>query len=97
VDRYGGLWNPPVSEPSAESSILTVRYPAAWAASVAKHSTWVDAAFLCSYHKQSLQYSVPSARAQVTQETWPPDGGMGAGWSGAPNTHERADHKNHKK
>jgi hypothetical protein len=38
-----------------------------------------------------------AALAQVTQETWPLMGGWGPSWSGAPNTHERADHKNHKK
>jgi hypothetical protein len=44
VDRCAGLWNLPVSEASPESSVLAVRYLAARAASVAKHSSWVDAA-----------------------------------------------------
>jgi hypothetical protein len=78
VDRYAGLWDLPVPEPSPESSVLAVRYPAAWAvASVAKHSSWVDATSLFSNRYQYLQKSAPRRWRKWRGGSSPPDGGMG--------------------
>jgi hypothetical protein len=79
VDRYAGSGDGTFSEPSPESSVLAVRYPAAWAASVAKHSSWVGAASLCSDRHRCLQQSAPRRWLKWRGGSSPLMGGWGPG------------------